>query len=190
MEGKMAKKKSKKLNTTQLVVAIIVIALAVLTVCTLFMPVFKNSTTVLGNTTTTTVATGSDLITACFNSEVKSEMSAEVANLVLMKNGDETGFVTTAFCWLYFITVLVSAAVLVFAVLSMIGLRFKMTNTILGAAMTLLGILALIFGFVTASKFGSADLFVASSKTAASAVVWLMIVPMVNGCATIYKARA
>lgn len=186
----MAKKKSKKLNTAQLVVSIIIIALAVLTICTLFMPVFKNNSTILGNTTSTTVATGSDLITACFNSEIKSGMSTEVANLVIMKNGDSTGFVTTVFCWLYFITILVSAAVLVFAVLSMIGLKFTLINTILGGAMTLLGILALIFGFVVAGKFGSADLFVASSKTVASAVVWLMIVPMVNGCATIYKARA
>lgn len=43
----MAKKKSKK-NTTRLICSIVVIALAVLTICTLFMPVFTSTTKALG----------------------------------------------------------------------------------------------------------------------------------------------
>lgn len=185
----MAKKKSKKMDTTSLVVTIVILALAVLTICTLFMPVFKNVSTALTSSKSTTVATGSDLITACFNSKVTSGMSANVITLVTMKNSDSAGFVTTVLCWVYFLTVLASAVVVVFAILSMLGMKFKMLNTIFGGALVILAILTLIFGFVTAGKFGSVDLFVATTKTHAGVSIWLMIGAMLAGCANVYQAR-
>ena len=44
----MAKKKSKKMDVLALVLTIVVIALAVLTICTLFMPVFTSKSSAFG----------------------------------------------------------------------------------------------------------------------------------------------
>ena len=185
----MAKKKSKA-NMTKLILGIIIIALAVLTICTLFMPVFT-STLKTALTTSSSSVKGTDVITACFKGEVSSDLTSGANSLISLKNSDDAGFVTTVFCWTYFITVLVSAAVVVFAILSMVGLNFKLTNTILGACLVLLALLAMIFGFVTAGKFGAVDLgSLMQGKTTASAAVWLMLGAMATGGLNVYKARS
>lgn len=186
----MAKKKSKKLDMTKLIVSIVVIALAVLTICTLFMPVFTTVVdSILGSTSSS--IKGTDVLSACFHGETSSDLTSGTNVLITMKASEDAGFVTTVFCWAYFLTVIVSCAVLVFAVLSMIGLRFKLINTILGGALVLLALVALIFGFVVASKFASVDLgSLLSGKTSASAGVWLMLAGMVTGGANIYNARS
>lgn len=186
----MAKKKSKKMDMKRLIVTIVVIALAVLTICTLFMPVFTTVVdSILGYTNSS--ISGADAITACFHGEVSSNLTDGVNRLVALKASEEAGFVTTVFCWSYFITILVSCAVLVFAILSLIGLKFKLVNSILGVALVLLALVAFIFGFIVAGKFGSVELgSLISGKTSASAGSWLMLVGMVVGATNIYNARA
>ena len=186
----MAKKKSKKMNMTKLIVTIVVIALAILTVCTLFMPVFTSVVdSILGSTSSS--ISGADAITACFHGEVSTDLNSGANTLITMKASEDAGLVTTIFCWSYFLAVLVSGAVLVFAILSLIGLRFKLVNTILGIALVLLALVAFIFGFVVASKFGSVDLgSLVSGKTSASIGSWLMLAGMVTGVANVYKASA
>lgn len=186
----MAKKKSKKMNMTKLIVTIVVIALAILTICTLFMPVFTSVVdSILGSTSSS--ISGADAITACFHGEISSELSDGANRLITMKTSEEAGLITTVFCWSYFLAVLVSCAVLVFAVLSLVGLRFKLVNTILGVALVLLALVAFIFGFIVASKFVSVDFgSLISGKTSASVGSWLMLAGIITGCANIYNARA
>ena len=186
----MAKKKTKKMNMTKLIVTIVVIALAILTICTLFMPVFTSVVdSILGSTSSS--INGADAITACFHGEVSSDLNSGANALITMKASEDAGFVTTVFCWSYFLAVLVSGAVLVFAVLSLVGLRFKLVNTILGIALVLLALVAFIFGFVVASKFGSVELgSLVSGKTSASIGSWLMLAGMVTGVANVYNATA
>ena len=89
----MAKRKSKKQNTTRLVVSIIVIALAVLTICTLFMPVFKAFT--VATKADLWVAKGTDVFSAAFAGELSSDMTAGTTALYGLKAAEDTAFVAT-----------------------------------------------------------------------------------------------
>ena len=108
----MAKKKSKKMDVLALVLTIVVIALAVLTICTLFMPVFTSKSSALGGAiSNATHIKGSDVITACFKGETSSDLSYGANALIALKGNDDAGFVTGLFCWMYFLAVIVSVAV-------------------------------------------------------------------------------
>lgn len=181
-------KKSK--NQTGLIINIVVIVLAILTICTLFMPVFKSTATVLGSSSYTNY-TGSQVISAMFKGEVDIlNLDSQVNTLISLKLSEDAGFVTTVFMWSYFITIIASAAALVFAVLSILGLRFKLLNTIVGVALVILSIVTFIFAIVTAGKFASADLgSLASSKTVISIAIYLLIGSLIAGGAEVYNAR-
>lgn len=184
----MAKKKSKK-NMLNLVLAIVVIVLAVVTVCTLFMPVFTSKATVLGSTSTSHIK-GVDVITAAFKGETSTDLSNGANSLIYLKNSDDASFVTGLFCWMYFLAVVVSAAIIVFAVLRMFGFRFKLVNTILSIALVALAIVAFICGFVVAGKFTSVEFGgVVEGKTIASVGNYLMLLAVACGGADAYLAR-
>lgn len=186
----MAKKKTKK-NMINIVFAIVVIALAVITVCTMFMPVFTSKSTSLGGAVSSTShIKGLDVITAAFRGETSTDLSSGANALIVLKNSDDAGAVTGIFCWMYFLTVIVSAAILVFAVLRIFGFRFKLVNSILGLAVIVLALIAFICGFVVASKFGSVDLgSLLSGKTVASVANYFMLLAVAAGGTNLCLAR-
>ena len=186
----MAKRKSKKSNTTSLVIGIIVIALAVLTICTLFMPVFTSKTDSLLGATSSNI-TGGEVVKSLFQGDYLTESGATGVNtMIALRKADESAFVTVVFGWAYFITVLVSAAVVVFAILSLLCLKFKLTNTILGAGLVVLAVVTFIFAIVVAGKFGSVDLgSIVTSKTVIGVGIYMLIATLITGGAEIYNAR-
>ena len=187
----MAKRKSKKQNTTRLVVSIIVIALAVLTICTLFMPVFKAFT--VATKADLWVAKGTDVFSAAFAGELSSDMTAGTTALYGLKAAEDTAFVATVGYWAYMLTVFVSAGVLVFAVLDLLGLRFKLVNMILGIALAVLALVTFIFALIIASKRTSVTTVLGSevgTRTIARVGMYLgCIGALLAGGATVYQAK-
>lgn len=190
MEGSMAKKSSKK-NTMSLVVNVVIIALAVLAICSLFMPVFKQWTVLTG--IETWQAKGADIFTAAFAGEASADMSAGALALYGLKAAEDTAFVATVGYWAYMLLVLVSAAVVVFAILNILGLRFKLVNTILGAALVVLAIVTFIFALICAGKL-TAVTTIASKETGIKCVAkigmyFACLGGLVCGGATVYQTR-
>ena len=139
-----------------------------------------------------TSATGADVLAAAFASEVSLDMSAGTALLYGYKIAEETAFVTTVFMWAYMLTLAVSAAALVFAVLNILGMRFKMLNTIFGAALVLLAIVTFIFGIIVASKNTSITEIIGKEtgiRTSIAGGVYCLIGALVAGGAEVYQAR-
>lgn len=186
----MAKRKSKK-GSLDIILAIVVIGLAIVTVCTLFMPIFtsKSTSAVLDSTSTSHIK-GIDAITAAFKSETSTDLSNGANALIALKNSEESGAVTGIFCWMYLLTVVVSVAVIVFALLRIFGFKFKLVNLILGLAVVVFALATFILGFVVASKFGSVDLgsFV-KGNTIASVANYFMLLAIACGCTNLYLAR-
>lgn len=183
----MAKKKSKKMDTMALVLTIVILALAVLTVCTLFMPVFKQWGTATKLETWT--ANGADVFRAAFAGELSTDMSAGTVALYGLKAAEDTAFVATVGYWLYMLLVLVSCAVVVFAVLHILGLRFKLVNTILGISLVALAVVAFIFALVIAGKL-STDGSLGFTCATKVGMYLACIGGLVCGGATVYRARA
>ncbi len=190
MEGSMAKKRSKK-NTMSLIVNIVIIALAVLTICTLFMPVFKKW--IVPGGVQTWQANGADVFTAAFAGEASIDMSAGAFALYGLKAAEDTAFVATVGYWAYMLLVLVSAAVVVFAILNILGLRFKLVNTILGSALVVLAIVTFIFALICAGKLTAVTTTVAGKtglKCAAKIGMYFACLGgLVCGGATVYQTR-
>lgn len=185
----MAKKKSKKNNTKNLLITLGIVLLAVVTVCTIFMPVFTTKSTALGATSTSHIK-GWDVIVAAFKGETSTDLSSGANSLILLKGGEDAGVATTIFCWTYFISVIVSLAILVFGILKVLGMRFALVNSILGIALVVLALITFILGFVVASKFASVDLGAwLSGKTHASVACYFMLLAMVCGGANLYFAK-
>lgn len=146
---KTTRKKSKGLDTKKLIISLIVIALSVVTICTLFMPMFATETLV---TNIITRVKGVDVFAGAFAGEATSEMSEGALLLYSLKTGEETGFVTNVFMWSYMITLLVSVVTLAFAVLSLLGIKIKNANLIIGAVLVILALVTFIFAIIVASK--------------------------------------
>lgn len=186
----MAKRKNKQLS---LIIDLVVIALGVLVVCTLFMPVLKStaSTSIMGGASTSSPTTGADIVKGFFSGEASSDFTAGANAIIGLKNSDENGFVTVMFCLFYSITVIAGAGVAVFAVLDLVGIRFKLINTILGIILFLASIIALIFAFVVAGKYVSVDLWsVAKASTKVNIGGYIMIAGVFGALANLYKVKS
>lgn len=185
----MAKKKSKKMDLTKIVTVCVILALSVLTICTLFMPVFTSIVDSLIGSTSSSI-TGADAFSAAFNDEMSADLSAGANSLVLLKLAEETAFVTNVFLWGYMLTIIVSAVTLVFTVLSLLGLKFKLINSILGLALIILSIATFIFAIITAGKFASVDLgALVSGKTVIGFGIYMLIGTLIAGGTQVYNAR-
>ena len=151
----MAKKKS---NQSSVVVSIILIALAVLTICSLFMSAISIKTItdniITGESVSVSSIKGTEVLSALFNGEASSDLSAGTNLLIALKTGDHV-FVTNLFMWTYMLAVAVSVLSLVFAILRMVGLKFRLLNTLLGTAWIVLAFIAFIFGIVVAAQFST-----------------------------------
>ena len=183
---------AKKKNMTGLIFNVVIIALAVLTVCTLFMPILK-ATALLADVEMASVsATGADVFSGAFASEASKELS-DGANMIYgLRTADENAFVAVVMIWTYMLTVLVSIATIVFAVLNVLGMKFKMVNTVLGVALAVLALLAFIFALVTAAKHTAIETaFDKDTGTRIRAMVtaYMMFAPLIAGGLQAYKAR-
>ena len=185
----MAKRKSKKNNQTRTILAIVLLILSALTVCSLFMPVYTSRlTSVIGSSNSVSSTTGTDVLTACFNSNVSSDLSTGANTLIALKNSDDYSFVTVVFCWSYFLAIAVSAGVLVTSILSLIKIRINLLNLILGVALLLLAVVAFIFALIVAGKFGYTG-YLTSYKTTISWSIYMLIAGFFAGGAEIYSTK-
>lgn len=179
----MAKKKQN--NQMALILNVVVIVLAILTVVTLFMPIFKRAT-ILGDTETLAVsAKGLDCFTAAFNGEVNLADFTDGANMLIgLRVAEEGAFIADVMIWGYILTVIVAVATLVFAVLGLLGMKFNMITKVLGGALVVLALVTLVFGLIAAGK--NTELTeVLGKKNGPKATLmvagWLMIASIVAG---------
>lgn len=189
----MAKKKSKKKssNLISLATKIIVIALAVLTICTLFLPVISRKTSIGGGEFKTTYSIkGADVFTGLFNSKVDVDYTEGANALITLKDAEGSGFVTNLFMVLYLVLIIVAVAVLVFNVLSILGMKFRLVNIILAISTVALAVFAFIFAIIVASKLGKLDLGVMiESKGVISIGTYLLIGTLIMGGAHAFDVK-
>lgn len=186
-------KKSKN-NMTGLIMNVVIIALAVLTLVTLFVPFIKASLFSAGiiDANASVSATGSDMFTAAFNGEVSKDFTDGANMLIGMKTAEENSFVAIMMIWGYIATIFVALATLVFAVLNILGLKFRLVNTILGTALVVLVVLTFIFTLITASKNTEINEVLGQevgTKTRAVAAAYMMLAGLVAGGLEVYKAK-
>lgn len=151
----MAKRRTKKKNAN-LLIAIVAIAFAALAVCTLFMPVFTTKVTIVKNTTTSSVA-GKDLLVALFNGEISSDYTEGANRMILLKNSDDNGTLTTIFLIAYFATICLSGLTAVIALLSVLNIKLKMVAMLVGVILIIGAIVTLILAFIVNGKFTTLD---------------------------------
>lgn len=143
----MAKKRKSKKNQTTLLVLFVAILLSVLTICTLFMPMLKTASDSLGGAS----LTGAEIIEVAFADDGDG-MTLQQMSMLYTKKSDD-GFSTGVYCWAYFISLIAAAAVLVFAVLKIVGIKLDLVGVIAGAALVVLSLVVFIFGFIACGKF-------------------------------------
>ena len=185
----MAKKKSsKKSLDLSFVVNLVVILLGVLTICTLFMPVFKLDT-VVGDLLDHSIK-GSDVISGAFASEVTKDMTAGAGTIYTLRNTEEISFITNVFSWGYIITLVLACASIVFAVLRILNMKFKMANVIIGGLLALVAVVTFIFAIVLSSKYASLNTILGNvtSKAIMNIAVYLLILTLVGGLGQVYSA--
>ena len=191
----MAKKKSKK-NKTRMIISLIIVALAVLTICTMFMSVINvtGKVGILGfGTETTTSISGTDIFASVFHGEVSTDLNAGTNLLVGLKGAEHAGFVTTVFIWGYILTVIIAIAALVFSILSLVGMRFNKVNMLVGVILLLLAIVTFVFGIIVAGKFsaeaGIQGVLSAGSVGSLALGAYVLIATMIGGGALSYASK-
>ena len=194
----MAKKSRKKSsnNLARMIISLIIIAFAVLTICTLFMSVI-NVTGKVGifgfGSESTTVIKGTDIFASAFNGEVSSDLTVGADLLVGLKTSEGAGFVTNVFIWGYILTIIVAIASLVIGILSLLGVKFNKTSLILGAVVVLLALVTFIFAIVVAGKFsgdtGIEGVLSAGSTGALAFGGYLLIATLIGGGVQVYSTK-
>jgi len=145
---------AKKSNKTGLVLNLLVIIFAAIALSTLFFAVIGTNAIAAGKVVgDATLFKGTDVLTAMFADGISLDMSGEANALYLLRAAEDTAFVTTMFSWGYLITLCASAVALVFAVLNIIGLRFKLINRIVGIALVLVAVATFVFAILVAGEF-------------------------------------
>ena len=125
-----------------------------------------------------------------FKTAFANEMpEGNASYLYSLKIAEDTSFVTNTFCWAYMLTVLVSVASLVFAILGLLGMRFKLVNLILGIALVVLAVVTFIFAIVVAGKFDTDVLGLAGTTGKIAFGSVCIICALVAGSAQVYKTR-
>ena len=183
----MAKKSKKKSSTLGLILNIAIIVLGILTLCTLFMPVIKLEL-FAGNKVDSIL--GSDVVATAFSSEQSNEMSVVTMLLYKLKSAEDTAFITNVFCWGYIITLCVACASVVFAVLNLIGLKFKLVNKVIGIVLIAIALVTFIFGLIVMSKFNKETLIgnIEISKGVIGIGLICMITALIGGGVQTYNS--
>lgn len=185
----MARRKLKR-KQTNLILTLAIILLAVLTVCTLFMPVLKSSGEIASYKTSDYNVTGADIISAAFTDKTSTSDSYGKISLVSMKNSDDNKLVAIVFIWSYLIAMVAATVVGVLAILSLIRINLRLTNALAGVILMIASLVAFIFAFIAAGKFGSISISsLVSVKTVAAAGNYVLLAGLVCGITSAYKAR-
>lgn len=184
----MAKKKSKKSSNVAFIINLIVILIGVLTLCTLFMPVF-NIDNIVGEVLDYSIK-GSDVISGAFASEVTKEMSAGAAKIYALRNMEEISFIANVFSWGYIFALVLACASIVFAVLKLLNMKFKMANVVIGGLLAFIAVVTFIFAIVLSSKYASINTVFESvtSKAVINFGVYLLLLTLVGGLGQVYIA--
>ena len=148
----MAKSKSKKKRKIGFILDIIIIALAVLTVCTLFMPVLNRAWLTANEEISSIAIKGSDIFSGTFASETAKDLSDGAKVIYGLRIAEENSFMVFLMAWGYIFSVITSVLTLVFAVLNVLGMRFKLVNIVVGIALAVFAILTFVFTLVVASR--------------------------------------
>lgn len=185
----MAKKKSsKKSLDLSFLINLVVILLGVLTICTLFMPVF-NIDNIVGEVLDYSIK-GSDVISGAFASEVTSEMTAGAAKIYTLRNMEDMSFIANVFSWGYIFVLVLACASVVFAVLKLLNMKFKMANVVIGGLLALVAVVTFIFAIVLSSKYASINTVFGSvtSKAVMNIAVYLLLLTVAGGVGQVYTA--
>ena len=184
----MAKKKSKKSSNLAFIINLVVILLGVLTIYTLFMPVF-NIDNIVGEVLDYSIK-GSDVISGAFASEVTSEMTAGAAKIYTLRNMEDISFIANVFSWGYIITLILACVSIVFAVLKLLNMKFKMGTVICGGLVALVAVITFVFAIVLSSKYASINTVFGSvtSKAIMNIAVYLLLLTIAGGVGQVYVA--
>ena len=185
---------AKKSKQSGLILNILIIALAVLTVATLFMPFLKSSVFTSGmvDASASVSATGSDVFVAAFNGEASLDFSEGANMLIGMKTATENSFVAIVMIWSYVATIFVALGTIAFGILNILGMKFRLFNTIIGTALVVLSLVTFIFAVITAAKNTEINEILGQeigTKTRVVVAAYLMATTLVAGGLQVYKAK-
>ena len=130
------------------------------------------------------------VISGAVASEVSKEMSAGAGTIWTLRNTESISFITNVFSWGYIITIVLACASIVFAVLGLLNMKFKMINVIVGGLLALVAIVTFIFAIVLSSKYASLNTILGNvtSKAIMNIAVYLLILTIVGGLGQVYTA--
>ena len=112
---------ARKKDNSRMIMDIILMLMAVAVLITLFIPMLKYTGTLLGGSSTTSMV-GTDNIGSIFASDASGLTNGGKALYGLLQ-GDESAFVTGAYGWCYFVTMIAAAGCLVFSLLDILHIR-------------------------------------------------------------------
>ena len=185
----MARRRLKR-KQTNFILTLAIILLAVLTLCTLFMPMLRSSGDIAGYKTSDYNVTGADIVSAAFTDKTSSGDSYGKISLVSMKNSDDNKFVAIVFIWSYLIAMVAAAVVGVLAILSLIRINLRLINALAGVVLMITSLVAFIFAFIAAGKFGSLSIgSLVSVNTVAAVGNYILLAGLVCGITSAYKSR-
>ncbi len=144
---------ARKKDNSRMIMDIILMLMAVAVLITLFIPMLKYTGTLLGGSSTTSMV-GTDNIGSIFASDASGLTSGGKALYGLLQ-GDESAFVTGAYGWCYFVTMIAAAGCLVFSLLDILHIRLGLLNKICALVLGLGSIVTMIFGFIVPGKMTS-----------------------------------
>ena len=154
----MAKKNSKKLSTERLIVDVALIVLAIVLICTLAMPMFSVYGELLGS--------------------ARTELYATTGFIADIFNGNITNGWAIISMIAYFITLLLSLAVIVFAVLDLFGVKVNIPNKALELLLVVFAVVLFVTAIIYASTSGADGSFVVGSMTLAKTSVSISWAPI------------
>lgn len=182
----MAKKKSKnkRLDIT-FIINLIVVLLGILTLCTLFIPVFVIDN--VGEVLDFSI-NGADVVSGAFASEVSSEMSSGALEIYLLKDAESTGFLANVFSYGYVMLLILSCVSVVFGVLRLINMKFKKANVVIGGLLALLAVVVFIFGLILSIKYASNYTVLGKviSKAVMSIGIYILLLTIFGGVGQVY----
>ena len=155
----MAKKKSKKFGTSRLLVNLGLIALSLLLIFTLAMPMFSIYGELLGRGTT--------------------ELYGATAFIGDIFNGDITNAWAIITMIVYFITLIIALAVLVLAVLDLLGIKLNVPAKAIELLLVIFAVVLFVTSLIYAGNVGADGSFVIGSTTLAKSTMSISWAPII-----------
>lgn len=146
---------AKKGNYTKLVINLAIILLAIMAICTLFLPVITTKIVGGGAIEATSQIKGVDVLVAGLACETSADMSVVANTIVTMKQASETALSTNLFIWSYIATLVACAVTVIFAILSLCGIYLRRTSKVIGIVLIVLSITTIITALFFANEFNN-----------------------------------